>query len=113
MSTLAAVEKILRESGSPMSAKQIVEESNGSLPTRSKTPDTVVARDLSMDIKRRGEKSIFVRTSPGRYTLRELLENSNPTNATDAALAEEPNRTRPSTLQSAAGAEAHTATTNH
>jgi hypothetical protein len=42
------------------------------LPSKSKTPDTVVARDLSMDIKKKGEASLFVRTSPGRYTLRDL-----------------------------------------
>lgn len=72
MSTLAVVEVILRETGVPMSVRQIVEHAAGRLPTRSKTPDTVVARDLSMDIKKRGEVSLFVRTSPGRYTLREL-----------------------------------------
>jgi hypothetical protein len=43
------------------------------LPTKSKTPDTVVARDLSMDIKKRGEGSLFIRTSPGRYAIREQV----------------------------------------
>ena len=37
--------------------------------------DTVVARDLSMDIKRLGDESRFVRTAPGRYTMREFLVN--------------------------------------
>ncbi|GAB4532485.1 MAG: hypothetical protein Tsb0020_48640 [Haliangiales bacterium] len=78
MSTLAVVEEILRETQVPMSVRQIVEyaglqHAGGRLPTRSKTPDTVIARDLSMDIKRKGESSLFARTSPGRYTLRELL----------------------------------------
>lgn len=72
MSTLAVVEEILRETGVPMSVRQIVEHARGRLPTRSKTPDTVVARDLSMDIKRKGEGSLFERTEPGRYTLRSL-----------------------------------------
>jgi hypothetical protein len=45
------------------------------LPTRSKTPDTVVARDLSMDIKKHGEESRFIRTAPGRYTIREFVSN--------------------------------------
>jgi len=72
MSTLAVVQEILRETGFPMSVRQIVEHAAGRLPTRSKTPDTVVARDLSMDIKKKGEESLFIRTSPGRYTLREL-----------------------------------------
>jgi hypothetical protein len=42
------------------------------VPSRSKKPDSVVARDLSMDIKRRGESSAFVRVAVGLYTLREL-----------------------------------------
>jgi hypothetical protein len=72
MSTLAVVEEILRETSMPMSVREIVEHAGSRLPSKSKTPDTVVARDLSMDIKKKGELSLFVRTSPGRYTLREL-----------------------------------------
>ena len=72
MSTLAVVEKILRETGAPMSVREIVDAAGETLPTKSKTPDTVVARDLSMDIKKKGEASIFIRTSPGRYTMRAL-----------------------------------------
>jgi hypothetical protein len=72
MSTLTVVEHILRETRIPMSVRQIVEYARERLPTRSKTPDTVVARDLSMDLKRKGEDSIFIRTAPGRYTLREI-----------------------------------------
>jgi len=72
MTTLAVVEEILRETAVPMSVREIVERAGVRLPSKSKTPDTVVARDLSMDIKRKGEVSLFVRTSPGRYTLRTL-----------------------------------------
>ena len=72
MSTLAVVEEILRETAVPMSVREIVERAGVRLPSKSKTPDTVVARDLSMDIKRKGEGSLFCRTSPGRYTLRAL-----------------------------------------
>ncbi|MDB4958023.1 MAG: hypothetical protein JWO36_5592 [Myxococcales bacterium] len=72
MSTLAVVEEILRETSVPMSVREIVERAGVRLPSKSKTPDTVVARDLSMDIKKKGEGSLFVRTSPGRYTLRAL-----------------------------------------
>ncbi len=74
MSTLAVVEAILREAAMPLSVREIVERAGDALPTRSKTPDTVVARDLSMDIKRRSEASTFVRTSPGRYAIRELAQ---------------------------------------
>ncbi len=72
MSTLAVVEEILCETEVPMSVRQIVEYASGRLPTKSKTPDTVVARDLSMDIKKKGDSSLFVRTAPGRYTMRAL-----------------------------------------
>ena len=75
MSTLAVVEEILRETAVPMSVREIVERAGARLPSKSKTPDTVVARDLSMDIKKKGEGSLFVRTSPGRYTLRTLAAN--------------------------------------
>lgn len=73
MSTLATVEQVMRQTQTPMSVRDIVETAGDSLPTRSKTPDTVVARDLSMDIKRLGDESRFVRTAPGRYTLREFV----------------------------------------
>jgi len=81
MSTLAVVEEILRETAVPMSVREIVERAGARLPSKSKTPDTVVARDLSMDIKKKGDSSLFARTSPGRYTLRTLagiaLSNDN------------------------------------
>ena len=86
MSTLAVVEDILRETAVPMSVREIVERAGVRLPSKSKTPDTVVARDLSMDIKRKGESSLFVRTSPGRYTLRVLATATPPgAEATDAS----------------------------
>jgi hypothetical protein len=78
MSTLAVVEEILRETSVPMSVREIVERAGARLPSKSKTPDTVVARDLSMDIKKKGDTSLFVRTSPGRYTLRALATGTHP-----------------------------------
>lgn len=78
MSTLAVVEEILRETAVPMSVREIVERAGVRLPSKSKTPDTVVARDLSMDIKKKGEGSLFIRTSPGRYTLRVLATATTP-----------------------------------
>ena len=76
MSTLVVVEEILRETSVPMSVREIVEHAGVRLPSKSKTPDTVVARDLSMDIKNKGEASLFVRASPGRYTLRAIASQS-------------------------------------
>src|SRR5258705_9636409 len=84
MSTLAVVEEILRETAVPMSVREIVERAGARLPSKSKTPDTVVARDLSMDIKRKGETSLFVRTSPGRYTLRTLAGAELPNDSVDS-----------------------------
>jgi hypothetical protein len=85
MSTLAVVEEILRSTGTPISVREIVERAGPRLPSKSKTPDTVVARDLAMDIKRQGDDSRFIRTSPGRYTLRELV--SRDTAAAEPAVA--------------------------
>lgn len=79
MSTLAVVEEILRETAVPMSVREIVQRAGVRLPSKSKTPDTVVARDLSLDIKRKGEASRFARTSPGRYTLRDLAARTQET----------------------------------
>lgn len=73
MSTLAVVEEVLREALVPMTVKEIVARAGVRLPSKSKTPDTVVARDLSMDLKKKGEASRFARPTPGQYTLRELL----------------------------------------
>jgi hypothetical protein len=95
MSTLSVVEEVLRERGVPMVVREIVEAAGERLPTKSRTPDTVVARDLSMDIKRRGSDSLFIRTSPGKYTLRALVQPTTdsvpvaaiaPTDASDVPL---------------------------
>jgi hypothetical protein len=89
MSTLAVVEEVLRTSGTPISVREIVERAGARLPSKSKTPDTVVARDLAMDIKRQGDASRFVRAAPGRYTLRELIAvPASETASTDTASTE-------------------------
>jgi HB1/ASXL restriction endonuclease-like protein with HTH domain len=106
MSTLAVVEEILRETAVPMSVREIVERAGARLPSKSKTPDTVVARDLSMDIKKKGEGSLFIRTSPGRYTLRALASGSQPavTSQPMSALAtRKPAAAAPSTARPATG----------
>src|SRR6187200_758189 len=90
MSTLAVVEEILRETAVPMSVREIVERAGARLPSKSKTPDTVVARDLSMDIKKKGETSLFVRTSPGRYTLRALATGTQPSQYSQSNVTAQP-----------------------
>lgn len=110
MSTLPVVEEILRETKVPMSVREIVEYAKGSLPTKSKTPDTVVARDLSMDIKRKGEESLFCRVAPGRYTLRALVEaqsiDTAPTSMVAAGLSARSPQERAGTLGKDAPAKA-------
>ena len=95
MSTLAVVEEILRETAVPMSVREIVERAGVRLPSKSKTPDTVVARDLAMDIKKKGDASLFARTSPGRYTLRALAASVAPSPAVATVAAPAPAATAP------------------
>lgn len=59
-----------------MTVGEIVRRAGARLPTRAKHPPSVVARDLAMDIKRRGERSKFVRVEIGMYTLRELAPDA-------------------------------------
>ncbi len=109
MSTLAVVEEILREAAIPMSVREIVERAGVRLPSKSKTPDTVVARDLSMDLKRKGESSIFVRASPGRYTLRALASLAEPAAVTSmsAMAARKPAAAAPSTPRARSESDVH------
>ncbi len=86
MNTLAVVEEVLRETATPMTVKQIVQRAGARLPSKSKTPDTVVARDLSVNIKKQGEQSLFVRTAPGLYSLRVLVMAMADTNASGAVV---------------------------
>jgi hypothetical protein len=70
---LAIVARMLHAYGQPLTVAQIVEHAvdDLALPTASKTPHTIVARDLAIDIKRHGEASRFKRVAPGTFTLRE------------------------------------------
>ncbi len=111
MSTLAVVEEILRETAVPMSVREIVERAGARLPSKSKTPDTVVARDLSMDIKKKGDGSLFCRTSPGRYTLKTLATGITPVTSMvgasmSALAARKPAAAAPSTVRPAATSSA-------
>ena len=102
MSTLAIVEQILRDTHTPLSVREIVERAGASLPTKSKTPDTVVARDLSMDIKKKGESSLFIRTSPGRYTMRDswISQQQNPPSSVTPVLSSAMQQERAATMSS-------------
>jgi hypothetical protein len=56
--------------GRPLSVREIVLIAGDSLPTRSKNPENVLSRDLSMSVKW-DPMSPFVRVSPGLYYLRD------------------------------------------
>lgn len=71
---LDVIAEIFRRSLVPrsMSVAEIVAAATGDLelPTNSKTPHTIVSRDLALDVKHNGDASRFVRTAPGRFALR-------------------------------------------
>ncbi len=74
MSTLDVVAEVLREvAPRALSARQVVELAAGRLPTASQTPETVVSRDLAIDVKRHGNASRFLRAAPGEFLLKEAL----------------------------------------
>lgn len=72
---LDVIAEIFRRSPIPrsMSVAEIVAAATGDveLPTNSKTPHTIVSRDLALDVKHNGDASRFVRTAPGRFCLRD------------------------------------------
>ena len=80
MTYLAAAATVLRQARRPLSAREIVDRAIADrlLPnaTSAKTPQKSMQARLSMHILQRGDASTFVRTSSGRFQLRELLERS-------------------------------------
>ena len=75
---LRIAEQVLRQRGTPLSARQIIAiaEAQQLLPDNlsGATPHQTLKSKLSVSIRTEGERSRFVRTSPGRFFLRELLE---------------------------------------
>lgn len=76
---LIVAEKILGEQKRSMSAKELVDFAyKGRLFTdkiSGKTPHQTMKAKLSVDIRRKGDSSIFVRTMPGKFLLRRLVDN--------------------------------------
>jgi predicted NUDIX family phosphoesterase len=73
-------EQVLRRQKRPMRARDIWDEGvrQGLFSDRlaGKTPIQTMKSKLSVDIRRRGAGSIFVRTGPGKFFLRDLLDES-------------------------------------
>lgn len=77
VSTLDVVAKVLREvAPRALRARQIVELAGDQLPTTSRTPATVVSRDLAIDVKARGGASRFLRVGRGEFVLKEALSSA-------------------------------------
>lgn len=88
MSTLSVVADILREvAPRALCAREIAALAGSRLPTASLTPQTVVSRDLAIDVKAKGTASRFLRAAPGEFLLKEALPTAfyNDTDAYAAA----------------------------
>lgn len=76
---LWAAERILRQYNHPMSASEIYDaaRNQGFFPDdfKGKTPEQTMKSKLSQHILRHGDQSIFVRTRPGRFYLREFTDD--------------------------------------
>jgi hypothetical protein len=73
VSTLSIVEQVLRTARVPLTVQQIAKRAGPRLPSTAKRPDTVIARDLSLNIRQLGKESRFTRTARGMFTLREFV----------------------------------------
>ena len=74
MSTLDVVTEVLREvAPRALRARQIAALAGNRLPTASRTPETVISRDLALDVKDRGASSRFLRVDRGAFVLKEAL----------------------------------------
>ena len=74
MSTLDVVAEVLREvAPRALKAREITALAGARLPTASRTPETVVSRDLAIDVRDRGAASRFLRVDRGAFVLKEAL----------------------------------------
>lgn len=73
MNFLAAAYEVLKAAKEPLSAEEITQRarSDGLLRTSGRTPENTMRARLASDILGKGEASIFARSDPGRFMLRE------------------------------------------
>lgn len=77
MSTLDVVAEVLREvAPQALKARQIAALAGARLPSASRTPATVVSRDLAIDVRDRGATSRFLRVGRGEFVLKEALSTA-------------------------------------
>lgn len=72
MKLIEAIFKVLNESPTPLTSKQISEKivKSGLWSTTGKTPDATVGARIYMDIKSKGKKSFFVKVAPNTFAIR-------------------------------------------
>lgn len=70
----SAAVKVLRKSGRPLHYREITKraQQQGLIRTDGKTPWATMNAQLSVDIKRNGENSRFIRTDPGYFYIKDL-----------------------------------------
>jgi DNA (cytosine-5)-methyltransferase 1 len=74
VSTLSVVADVLREAAPrALRAKEIADLARDRLPTASRTPETVISRDLAIDVRDKGAASRFLRVDRGEFVLKEAL----------------------------------------
>jgi hypothetical protein len=70
---LVVIEDILRAAREPLTTNEILARAGERLPTKSRAPRNIIARDLALDI-RDNRASKFARVAPGTFTLKELID---------------------------------------
>lgn len=74
----AAAYRVLKESSGPLHYREITQFAleKGYLETEGATPEASLNAQISVDIKVKGKKSPFIRTSPGHYSVNSTYENT-------------------------------------
>lgn len=94
MDSLDAIEKVLQQAAEPLHYQEITKRilQQNLWQTDGKTPEATINARLSVDIKRLGTSSRFVRSAPGKFALRmwgldesRLAESSHPSTNNDAS----------------------------
>ncbi|MFC1865126.1 HTH domain-containing protein [Chloroflexota bacterium] len=81
MSISKAITEILRKTNKPLHIKEIAERilAEGLWKTSGKTPQATVSATLYSDIKKRGDKSLFVKVAPQVFALKEIITTNTKT----------------------------------
>jgi len=76
MNMLKAIEEVLKSAQKPLSCEEIADRliKGGLWKTSGKTPAATVGARLYTDIKKKGEASLFIKTSPQTFALRDSIK---------------------------------------